>query len=118
MKTLYYITIFLLSIVVSSASEEKEVIAYPPIKEVNQTSSEPKGLKSFSEKQLSDFLRNWKHVPKKEFYYESIEGVVFPMQEGTLTFEDGAIAKWRFYHCGGLRVDLTDGKSRYLLPKD
>jgi len=107
--------IFNFGLILSSFAVEGEVMQYPSIKDSIQISSSPKGLEPFSPKQLSDVLKSWSHVQRKSFYYELIEG--FPFQEGTLTFEDGVIAKWRYYYCGGFRIEMPNQEPRFLLPK-
>ena len=86
------------------------------IKEFKQTLTNPEGMKPFSTKQLNEFLQNWTEVKKKEFYYETAKEVIYPFQEGTLTFTNALKAKWRFYHCGGLRIEASGQNPRFFLP--
>ena len=110
---LIVIATFFAGVFLSSALENEATRL--PVVDVIQTSSNPKKLKPFTEKQLTKFLANWTHVEKRDFYYETLEGVAFPFQEGTLTFQDGTEGKWKYYHCGGLRIDVVGEKARYLL---
>jgi len=76
----------------------------------------PEGMKPFSTKQLNDFLQNWREVKRKDFYDETAKEVIYSFQEGSLTFTNSLKATWRYYHCGGLCIEVSGQEPRFILP--
>jgi hypothetical protein len=70
--------------------------------------------KPVNRRHLQYAINNWKSVPKSELP----NGVnTDPWQHGTLIFEDGSKANWKYFHSGVLIIESPKNTYTYLVSK-